>query len=506
MTTCPRRAWVLALSVTVLAGSLAIPTIPAAATAATPSSGLHWRSCEKPGGPAGQECAELSVPLDYRAPHGRQLTLAVSRLRSDRPAARRGTLLLIPGGPGGSGLGELQQKGTALRGQMAGAYDIVSFDPRGVGGSTTANCRLRADDRDLVGMRSWPDADGAITENVTRSRRIAEACDRHGGPVLRSMSTANEVRDIDRLRQALGEDRLSAWGVSYGTYVGAVYAQKYPARTDRWVLDSSGDPDPERVERGWLANMAMGADDRFPDFAAWAADPSRAKGQRLAEHPEDVRPLFLRLAAELDQKPKESTTPGFPLTGNRLRQALQMALYDDSSFPQLAQLIQAARQPDGHPALPAALARPLPQADAAATIATICNDARWPTAIPPYRRAVALDRARHPLTAGMPVNVAACTFWKDAPADKPTRITADGPSTILMVQNLRDPSTPYAGALKMRQALGDRARLVTVGHGGHGVYLDNGNACSDRTVTTFLTTGRRPQRDVHCADGTPNAG
>ncbi|MGW2628806.1 alpha/beta hydrolase [Streptomyces chattanoogensis] len=502
MKTYARRPLLLALSVTAVATALTAAGTPetrAEAAAAVPA--LTWRPCAQPAGPAGQECAALPVPLDYRDPDGPQLTLAVSRLRSERPEARRGTLLLIPGGPGSSGVQRLRQKADALRKETAGAYDIVSFDPRGVGDSTTASCELSADDRNLVHLRSWPGADGDIAENVARARRIAHACGRHGGAVLRSFSTGNEVRDIDRFRQALGEEKLSAWGVSYGTYVGAVYAQKYPQHTDRWVLDSSGDPNPSRVEQGWLANMSAGADDRFPDFAAWASDPAReAAGLRLAERADGIRPLFLALAAQLDRQPKETTTVGVPLTGNRLRQALQNALYNDASFIPLARLVQAARNPATTPVLPAQLAQPLRDEDAAVTVGVICNDVRWRGSISSYRRAVTADRARHPLTAGMPVNVTPCAFWKDAPAEKPTRITAEGPSNILMIQNLRDPSTPYFGALKMRKALGDRARLITVDRGGHGVYLGNGNACGDRTVTAFLLAGKRPERDAYCAE------
>ncbi|MFI6683173.1 alpha/beta hydrolase [Streptomyces sp. NPDC050485] len=497
MTTYPhysQRAVLLALSAAAVAASLVTPA------AAAPAAGaLDWRSCAQPNGPAGQECADLSVPVDYRDPRGPRLTLAVSRLRSDRPEARRGTLLVIPGGPGGSGVQRLTQKGDALRGQLKGAYDIVSLDPRGVGGSTTASCQLPADDRRLVNLRGWPDADGAIADNVARARRTAEACAHNGGAVLRSFTTANEVRDIDRFREALGERKLSAWGVSYGTYVGAQYAQKYPDRTDRWVLDSNGDPDPSRVARGWLENMAQATDDRFPDFASWAADPARGD-LRLAQQANDVRPLMLDLASRLDRTPKESTTPGVPLTGNLLRQALQSALYSDGAFPQLAQLVKQAQDPAGKPVLPGALAAPLPDQDAAVTVAVICNDVAWPASVPAYERAVAADRARHPLTAGMPANITPCSFWKDAPAEQPARITSDGPSDILMIQNLRDPATPYFGALKMRRALGDRARLVTVDHGGHGVYLGNGNACGDRTVTAFLATGERPRHDTYCAD------
>ncbi|MFI6722841.1 alpha/beta hydrolase [Streptomyces atratus] len=510
MTTYRRSAAFIALSVTAAATAVTgVVTPPAhadgAAKAAAPAtasvSALEWQPCAEDGGPASQECAELPVPLDYRRPDGPQIGLAVTRVRSDRPSARRGTLLVIPGGPGSSGVQRVTQKGQQLQRETAGQYDIVGLDPRGTGGSPKASCGLAPEDRELVNLRSWPAADGSITENVERSRRIAEACARNGGALLRSLTTANEVRDIDRFRQALGEEKLSAWGSSYGTYVGAVYAQKYPQHTDRLVLDSSGDPDPSRVEQGWLANMAVGADDRFPDFARWAADPARdAEGLRLAERAEDVRPLVLELAARLDREPKESTTAGVPLTGNRLRQAIQLALYRDSAFAQLAGLVQEARDASVKPVLPAELAGPMPDQDAAVTIGVICNDVRWPGSIPSYRRAVAADRVKHPLTAGMTVNITPCAFWKDVPVERPTRITDEGPSNILMIQGLRDPATPYSGALKMREALGDRARLVAVDHGGHGLYLGNGNACGDRAVTTFLTTGTRPEQDTYCAD------
>ncbi|MFF9507034.1 alpha/beta hydrolase [Streptomyces sp. NPDC014724] len=501
MRTYGKSAAFVALSVTVAATALTgVVTAPAhAGTASAPA--LDWRPCAESGGPAAQECAELPVPLDYRAPDGPQLTLAVTRLRSDRPSARRGTLLVIPGGPGSSGVQRVAQKGEQLRRETAGQYDIVSLDPRGVGGSPKASCGLAPEDREMVNLRSWPAADGSITENVERSRRVAQACARNGGALLRSLTSANEVRDIDRFRQALGEEKLSAWGSSYGTYVGAVYAQKYPQHTDRWVLDSNGDPDPSRVAKGWLANMAVGAADRFPDFARWASDPAReAEGLRLAQRAEDVQPLVLDLAARLDREPRESTTPGVPLTGKGLRQAIQLSLYNDDAFAQLAGLVQAARDASVKPVLPDALSGPLPDAEAAVVVGVMCNDVRWQGTVSSYARAVAADRVKHPLTAGMAVNIMPCTFWKDAPAEQPTRITDQGPSNVLMIQGLRDPATPYSGALKMREAFGDRARLVAVDHGGHGMYLGNGNACGDRAVTTFLTTGVRPERDAYCAD------
>ncbi len=504
MKTYPHKALLLALAAaTAATGLTATAAAPAAARTGAAAPALTWYPCAKPGGPTTQECAELPVPLDYSDPGGRQITVAVSRIPSDRPQTRRGSLIVIPGGPGGSGVQRLTQKGAALREELAGAYDLVALDPRGVGGSATASCALAPGDRYLTSLRSWPGPDGGIAENAARSRRTAEACARNGGPVLRSFTTANQARDIDRFREALGEHKLSAWGVSYGSYVGAVYAQKYPLRTDRWVLDSSGDPDPRRVARGWLANMARGAEDRFPDFAAWASHPDRDRdGLRLAEAAQEVEPLVLALAASLDRAPRESTTAGVPLSGNGLRQALQNALYSDASFASFARLVQAASDPARIPALPPELAGPLRDEDAAVMLGVICNDVAWPrTPLAAYRRAVDADRVRHPLTAGLPVNVLPCSFWKTGPAEQPTRITDQGPSNILMVQSRRDPATPYSGGLKMCEALGGRARLVTVEQGGHGVYLGTGTgtACGDRTVTAFLATGERPAEDTSCA-------
>ncbi|MFE2560096.1 alpha/beta hydrolase [Streptomyces sp. NPDC059352] len=503
-----RKALLLALSAAAVAGA-ALTGGGATAAAAEAATGLTWGDCAPAVRPLpGQRCATLSVPLDYADPDGEQIRLAVSRLPSTRPEARRGTLMVIPGGPGSSGVQRLAQKGAALAEEMDGAYDLVAFDPRGIGGSDKARCGLAEDDRWMMTLRSWPGADGGIEENVARSKRVAEACARNGGAMLRGLTTANQVRDLERLRQALGERKLSAWSVSYGTYVAAAYAEKYPHRTDRWVLDSSNDPDPKRVARGWLEGMARGAEDRLPDFAAWAAHPDRAdEGLRLAERPEDVRGVLMDLAARLDREPHASVvpgapgaplTPGPPLTGSMLLQAFQLALYSDGFFPAFAQLVTEALDPEGEPVLPRELAGAMPDDAAAVTVGVICNDVDWPASVPAYERAVAADRVRYPLTAGMPANITPCPFWKGGSVEKPVRITDRGPSNILMIQNLRDPSTPHSKGLRMRAALGDRARLVSVDHGGHGVYLGNGNPCGDAAVTRYLTEGVRPSEDVLC--------
>ncbi|SEG84192.1 TAP-like protein [Actinacidiphila yanglinensis] len=490
----------LVLGVLSLGATCLSPSAPCfAATGPTSATTLSWNPCAQPDGPADQQCADLSVPVDYGKPDGAHLTLRVTRLVSDRPAARRGTLLVVPGGPGGSGVDTLAHTGPAMREALHGAYDLVSLDPRGVGGSTAVGCGLSADDRDVMNLRSWPGPGGDITDSVARAHRIADVCARNGGAVVRSYSTANEVRDIERLRQALAAAKVSMYGVSYGTYVTAAYAQEHPEHTDRVVLDSTGDPDPARVERGWLANTAAGADERFPDFARWAAEPARDRnGLRLAQHASGVEPLVLSLADRLDRAPRATTTPHKPLTGDILRQAVQQALYSDGGFPALAQLIKTAEDPHATLALPPGYATPMPDRDAAVFTATQCNDVSWPRDVHGYARAVATDRIRHPLTAGQPVNLTPCAFWHTEPAETPVHITSDGPSNILMLQNLRDPVTPYFGALRMRTALGDRARLVTVDQGGHGAYHADGTTCGDRAVTGYLLTGHRPSADLRC--------
>jgi pimeloyl-ACP methyl ester carboxylesterase len=438
---------------------------------------------------ARQECATVSVPLDYRRPGGQQISLAVSRIRTARPDIRRGVLLLIPGGPGNPGLARPTTHGLRLPQQVLDRYDLVGFDPRGVGASTPVSCDFEPRDVDPLVFLPWPAPGGDITGNVEHARRVAHACASNGGPLVQHISTRNEARDIDRIRQALGERRLSYWGTSYGTYAGAVYATMFPERTDRVVLDSSDDPDPNRVARGWQANFAVGAEDRFPDFAAWAA--ARDGDYGLGATPAAVRDTYLRLADTLDRNPRPD------LTGNTLRAVMFNSLYGDAAFPQLATLLRAAATGTAAPPLPAPPVEALRNL-IAVQMATACNDVTWPGPDHDYAHDVVRDRTAYPLTAGMPANIQPCAFWPYPPAEPTTRISQHGPRNIVMIQNRRDPATPLAGALRLRHAFGDRARTVVVDSGGHNAYLANGNACGDDAVTTFLTAGARPHRDTTC--------
>lgn len=344
-------------------------------------------------------------------------------------------------------------------------------------------CGLTDEDADALRFLPWPGVGGDISGNVAKAQRIAGACARNGGELIRHISTRNEAMDIDRIRQALGERKLSYWGVSYGTYAGAVYATLFPQRTDRVVLDSNDDPDPHKLARGWTNNFAIGARDRFPDFAAWAAQRDGTYG--LGASPEAVTATYLNLTARLDEHPRRPN-----LTGNVLRAVMFNSLYSDANFPLLAQTMRDESLPT-NPAPPPAVAQNL----FAVLNATGCNDVSWPRSVDFYARAVAKNRQEFPLTAGMPANIWSCAFWPFE-AEQPVTITPHGPDNVLLIQNRRDPATPYSAALKMLDAFGHRARLVSVNAGGHGSYLVNGNACGDNAVTAFLVHGTH--RDINC--------
>ncbi|MGX5209691.1 alpha/beta hydrolase [Streptomyces violaceus] len=463
---------------------------------ATPADPLKWTKCEGTGLDPRQQCATVDVPMDYSDPDGGKIQIAVSRLPSEKPSARRGALLLIPGGPGGVSLADPSGKGQKLPQKVRDAYDLIGFAPRGMAPSSTASCGLESKDLALAKL-PWPTPDGSVTETMATARRIADACALNGGELIRHLSTANDARDLDRVRATLGESRISAWGDSYGTYVGSVYSQLFPHRTDRIVLDSNNNPDHTRVGRAWLAAFETGVEDNFPEFAKWASRPGNP--YRVARKAADVRPLFLRLAERLDREPLP--WPGADpaeLNGNVLRQTMLTSLYAPDDYPTLAQMILAARK-GTVPPVPEAPDESMMQNAAAVGAGILCNNVAWPRSAAHYQKSVDESRAKFPLTAGMPRGPMLCAAWPYEPREPAVRITDRGPSNILLVQNERDVASPLSGARELRRAFGDRAVMVTVNSTGHGAYLANGNACGDRAVSRFLATGERPDRDTYCA-------
>ncbi|PSM44662.1 hydrolase [Streptomyces dioscori] len=482
----------LSLALTAAAVTLtALPGAPSAsATAATtaPAPGaLRWGPCP-PGASAPRlECSTLEVPLDYRDPDGRQIEVAVSRLASGKPSQRRGVLLTNPGGPGGSGLiypAVLAASG--LPQEVVDSYDIIGFDPRGVGRSTPVTCDLSKEQQWRGNFPPYAHTAADVTREAGHARKIAGQCENSRTAwMLPHTTTANTARDMDRLRSALGEPKVSYLGASYGSYLGAVYTTLFPRRGDRIVLDSNLGPGGYDVTAMRL--FARGLEDRFPDFAAFAV---RHPEYGLGSTPKQIAAKFHELASRLDSKPVQD------VNGTAFRAYTFEQLYADSSMPKLAEFWQAV---DTGAELPL----PEPPAELenlmASRFAVVCGDTRWPGTVREYQRNVAVDRLKYPMLGGSTASVTPCAYWPRERTEPPVRITGRGPSNVLMMQNERDPGTPLAGARELRRAFKGRATMVTVDQGGHGVYPYGGNTCANDAATTFLTTGERPARDLACA-------
>jgi pimeloyl-ACP methyl ester carboxylesterase len=478
---------------TVGAALLAAALVPGVSQAET-SSGIKWEKCPPDISPVpipeGMRCGTLKVPLDYRKPDGRTIDIAVSRLPSKKPEARRGILLTNPGGPSAGQNYPAFLVATGLPQSVLDAYDVIGFDPRGIGKSTPVTCDLTPEQQGTGSIPPYARDSAAVAKHAAVVQQVAKQCATSKTSwMLPHVSAANTARDMDSIRVTLGESKISYAGASWGTYLGAVYTTMFPQRSDRIVLDSNLGPG------GWdyPSNRlwSRGVEDRFPDFAKFAAANHREYG--LGRTPAQVKAKFHQLAARLDKKPVQ--TPDGPFDAVAFRLLNFGLLYGPTQAPLLATIwkaLDANQPPPPIPGDPTGAENLI-----AGRYLMICNDSRWPKSVGTYQRNVAVDRIKYPLFGAAGANITPCAYWAD-PAEPPVRITDRGPSNVLMVQNLRDPATPLAGARQMRKALGDRATMVTADQGGHGVYPMGKNRCANHAVTQFLTTGERPEHDYHC--------
>ncbi|MFJ9890708.1 alpha/beta hydrolase [Streptomyces sp. NPDC091287] len=491
-----RTSLSLALAVGVVAVAIAVPGASAAAPDTVrvgPGAGgaspgpVRWGPCPEDITAPRLECSTLDVPLDYRHPDGRRIEIAISRLASENPSERRGVLVTNPGGPGGAGLDyPAVLAGAGLPREVLDSYDVIGFDPRGVGRSAPVTCDLTQEQQYRGNFAPYAHTAADVAREAGYARTVAKQCATSPtASVLPHITTANTARDMDRLRAALDEPKLSYLGHSYGTHLGAVYATMFPNRGDRVVLDSNLGPGGYDVTA--MRSFGRGLEDRFPDFAEFAAAHPR---YGLGATPGQVTAKFFDLAKRLDGKPVRG------IDGTAFRAVTFERLYADVLMPHLAEFWQAV---DMDRPLPAS---PPPPANLENLLAArhyvICNDSPWPGTVREYQRNVAVDRLRYPMIGASTAGIGPCAFWPTERVEPPVRIGDRGPSNVLMVQNERDPGTPLAGARELRQAFGRRATLVTADQGGHGVYPFGGNTCANDAVTTFLTTGQRPARDLAC--------
>lgn len=469
----------------------------ASSVTSAPAATLTWGKCPADVTGAGLRCSTLEVPLDYRKADGRKIQIGISRLASTNSGERHGILLTNSGGPGGAGLafpGVLRDMG--LPQSVLDTYDVIGIDPRGVGHSTPVTCELTPEQA-ISNIPPYARTAADVVADAKVAAGVAKACGSSAtAPLLPYITTANTARDLDRVREALGEQKASYFGHSYGSYLGSVYTTLFPDRSDRILIDSVTGP------HGWDAEFSRlfgtGVQDRFPDFAAFAvAHPAYGLGRT----PEQVTDTYFEIAAKLDAKPNQQG-----LDGRLFRQFSFAKFYYDTEFPALAKIWQAldAGTPVPMPSLPAAAPTATevpPDNYLASQLHVICNDSDWPESVASYQRNVAADRQRYPLFGAAGANITPCASWPSAPIESQVKITDKGPSNVLLIQNLRDPATPLAGAQKMRKAFGDRARMVTADQGGHLGYLKLDNPCADSIATKFLVTGERPADDVACGKG-----
>ncbi|WP_328649350.1 alpha/beta hydrolase [Amycolatopsis sp. NBC_00348] len=473
-----------------IAAVAATALVPSASAAPSPPDTLKWGTCPATTFPTPDlQCTTLKVPLDYRDPGGREIDLLVSKMPSKNPEKRRGVLLTNPGGPGVGGwdypqLMTLKGLPAPLPQGVRDAYDVIGFDPRGVGHSTPVTCDLTPEQQAIGNLPYAKDAADVVKQAEVAKAEAKQCATSKTGWMLPHVTTANTARDMDRIREALGETQVSYLGGSYGTYLGAVYTTMFPRRSDRIVLDSNLGPDGYDVDA--MRAFGRGLEDRFPDFAKFAAAHPE---YGLGTTPAQLTAKFYDLAARLDKKPVGA------FTGGIFRGLNFSFTYGDTSFPMLAAAWQSLDQGK----VPTLAGEAATENAFAARFAVICTDSVWPKSVAGYQRDVAVDRVRYPMLGAASANISACAYWQAPAAEPKVRITGNGPSNVLLVQNRRDPGTPLVNARKLRAAFGDRARMVTIDQGGHGAYVVAPNKCGNNAVTDFLVTGERPAHDTSCA-------
>ncbi|WKX68609.1 alpha/beta hydrolase [Streptomyces sp. XD-27] len=466
---------------------------------------VDWHACTLGAGDelgkeldaAGADCADITVPLDYADPGGRTITVAISRLKATDTAHRVGPLLLNDGGPAGPSL-RMPVTKSKVMGDAADRYDLIGMDPRFVGRSTPLDCGW---DLGSAPLRSAGAEPAAYREEVAVARELAGRCKRAHGDVLLYVTTRNTARDMDVIRVALGEDTLSYLGYSYGSYLGEVYTQLFPGRTDRMVLD--GVSLPERYSHTMLRGAEAANEAALRAWASWAAARhgtyglGATRGEVLATVQHILgaaadEPLRIGEAYLLD----EHVLP-FVFIGG-------LGSDLDERRAALAKTVRLlARAADRKPVEPSEelagqlefLLTKAGSAPASQMTAIICGDVAERRGVGSYWRAVEESRERFPLAGPLANNITPCEFW-DRPAEAPTVLDNDIPA--LLVNATGDPRTLYAGAEAMREQWPSSRLLTVEGARQHGLYGEYGNACVDERVNAYLRTGRLPAHDLTC--------
>ncbi|MFE0171520.1 alpha/beta hydrolase [Streptomyces sp. NPDC059002] len=507
------RATAVAATAVLLVATLAACGGSDSKDEALPDQKLSWQDCPAPsaaeggGGapsplPGGAEwqCATMKAPLDWTKPKGDTIGIAlIKAATSGDKEDRIGSLVFNFGGPGGSGVTTLPAFGADYA-KLRTRYDLVSFDPRGVGRSAGIECE---DDEQLDAyfqQDSTPDDDAEKKKLIDNVKAFNGACDKNSGETLPYVRTTDAARDMDLMRQVLGDDKLHYFGISYGTELGGVYAHLFPKNVGRAVFDAVVDPT-QTAEQGSLG-QAKGFQLALDNFAKDCT--SKVEDCPVGDTEQDVKDKIAGLLKDLDKKP----IPGLPpreLTQTAATNGIAQSLYSKDFWPYLTQGLEEAYDGDGKILMLLSDSMNGRSEDGeysniqAANISINCADdkARYTTEyvdqkLPEFRAASPLFGDY--LAWGM----VGCTDWAvEGQADHPN-VGAEGAPPIVVIGNTGDPATPYEGARKMAQALGKGVGVEMTYKGeGHGAY-DSKNTCVRDAVNSYLLDGTVPKAGTVC--------
>lgn len=457
----------------------------------TSEAALAWTDCGD-----GFECAKLAVPLDHGKPGGERIKIGVIRL----PATgdRIGSILLNPGGPGASGIGYARSARSVLSEEVRARFDVVGFDPRGVGESSPVRCLSPRELDAYIGLDTSPDSTAEITALEEGARRFAAGCQARSGKLLAHVGTADAARDMDLLRAALGDERLTYLGKSYGTQLGAVYADLFPDRVRALVLDGAVDPSLPPLELN--ATQARGFEVALDAFLE---NCFTAAGCPFHGSVKSARDEITSLLRRADQRPLTGRTGD----GRQVSEAwavfgLVTPLYDRRSWPVLRQALGKALEGEGTTLLRLADLLIDRHQDGTysnqteANMAVNCVDGDFPQTSSAFAAAARESAAEAPLFAPYLMwGSLPCAYWP-VKGGTPEKIDAPGAAPIMVVGTERDPATPYAWAKALATQLSSGV-LVDFDGDGHTAYR-TGSTCVDRLVDDYLIDLKAPENGTRC--------